>query len=763
MDIPTTPPAEDLLSHTLAFCGDCLNREDYTAAWQALCRAVSLAPQRPDILSHRGRLALFLKDSGTAQRDFAEALKLDPRCSAALSGLARCYMQQGDPAAAETAADRALGIDPADEESAGVKAEIQAERRSAQPRQLSSMDSRATPAERGDFVPTVGGGPAPGFNDRDETTEANRSNCAVRLEPLEVPTVGDTYTNGFLSHDLALDPEHLDALKILADWNLGQQRYQEAALTYGKLIGKEPARVELYLSLAKCFFELGDQATAESALEHALHLEPHNQLVRDNLSILREMPARSCQTAMRSSVPTRHSPPVVAESLACSNNAHLLDNQDPMKTQRVIAIRERQPAAIAQPVEAGNPEAALVAAIMRLAEGYFAKKQLAEARDSLSLLDAAAAHTSETLQTMGNLSVLLGQHEAGAAAFGRALALRPDNVPVLVALALMDLQLHQDPNFGDYLNRALALDPENPDALKLLADWSLAHGAYRDAVVTYGKLIDRHPNQVEVFLSIAKCFFGLGDRALTFQSLQHVLQLDPTNAMARDNLVALQSTETPAPGCASSADALPVAAARLLTEADAAYSQGDLAGAGEALNRAVNHAPRSVPLWVCLGNVEFQQNRFIAAFDAYRNACEIDPRNVDALVRLASISLRCENVTAFEENLSRALALDANNAQALCLLADATYSAGQFKEAAVQYERLLDEAPNDPELLLLMANCRYQTGHLPEARDYFERVLDLQPAHASAQANLQVVKQRLAAGQRAGPKSVAEDSLELVS
>ena len=267
MNASTTSPAQDLLSHTLAFCDDCLNRQDFTAAWQALSRAVSMAPNRADVLIHRGRLALFLKDTETAQRDFAAALKIDPRCSAALSGLARCYMQQADPTEAEAAADLAMGIDPADEEAAQVKAEIQAERRSAQPRRLSSMDSRATPAERGEFVPTAGGGPAPGFNDRDE-----------------------------------------DALKILADWNLGQQRYQEAALTYGKLIDKEPARVELYLSLAKCFFELGDQATAESALERALHLEPHNQLVQDNLSALRGLKTQALPAAL----PARELPPVAA-------------------------------------------------------------------------------------------------------------------------------------------------------------------------------------------------------------------------------------------------------------------------------------------------------------------------------------------------------------------------------------------------------------------------------------------------------------------
>jgi tetratricopeptide (TPR) repeat protein len=147
MATPTTPPAEDLLSHTLAFCDDCLNREDYTAAWQALCRAVNLAPNRADLLSHRGRLALFLKDTESARGDFAAALKIDPRCSAAWSGQARYYMQQGEAEEAEAAADRALGIDPVDEEAAQLNPEIQAERCKVQSPSISSMSSQANSAE----------------------------------------------------------------------------------------------------------------------------------------------------------------------------------------------------------------------------------------------------------------------------------------------------------------------------------------------------------------------------------------------------------------------------------------------------------------------------------------------------------------------------------------------------------------------------------------------------------------------------------------
>ena len=167
--------AQDLLIHTLAFCDDCLNRQDYTAAWQALCRAVSLDPNRADVLSHRGRLALFLKDTETAQRDFAAAIKLDPRCSAALSGLARCHWQLGEPAEAEAAAYRALDIDPLDENAIQIKTDLQAEPGNGQLHGPRNMDQLETSAEREDVLTEAADAPASPTADRDTAGTAIES------------------------------------------------------------------------------------------------------------------------------------------------------------------------------------------------------------------------------------------------------------------------------------------------------------------------------------------------------------------------------------------------------------------------------------------------------------------------------------------------------------------------------------------------------------------------------------------------------------
>ncbi|MGH7968280.1 MAG: hypothetical protein ACREIC_06070, partial [Limisphaerales bacterium] len=120
-DCPTT---EARITEELNGCAECLNRDDFSGAWQALCRAVSLAPKSAEMLSHRGHLALFLKRTETARHDFTEALRFDPRCAAAWAGMARYHFVRREWEQARAAAARALEIEPANEAATQVKAEL---------------------------------------------------------------------------------------------------------------------------------------------------------------------------------------------------------------------------------------------------------------------------------------------------------------------------------------------------------------------------------------------------------------------------------------------------------------------------------------------------------------------------------------------------------------------------------------------------------------------------------------------------------------
>ena len=114
------PEIEDLLSQELIHCNDCLSRGDFPEALQSLNRAVELAPGNPEILTHRGRLLVFLREFDRARADFDQAVQIDPRHPSAHSGLARCHFEKESYNEAETCARRALAIDPKNQEAGGI-------------------------------------------------------------------------------------------------------------------------------------------------------------------------------------------------------------------------------------------------------------------------------------------------------------------------------------------------------------------------------------------------------------------------------------------------------------------------------------------------------------------------------------------------------------------------------------------------------------------------------------------------------------------
>lgn len=408
---------------------------------------------------------------------------------------------------------------------------------------------------------------------------------------------------------------------------------------------------------------------------------------------------------------------------------------------------------------------AAVQAIQQAAEVHYQRQHPDAARDFLALLEPLSGHTAETLETLGNLNFLLGDFGSAATAYRRALELKPRKTALWLRLALTSRRLKDLAGLRSGLERCLALEPGHVEALKLLGDAHLEARRYRDAAMVYGRLVGRLPDQPELFLLLAKCFFELGDHATTRSALRHVLDLQPGNALAMENLRVLGPESSrpaaPAPGRllgranGKAGAVLPQAAREFLVRADAAYARGQIPAAIELMRQALQHAPHSVSLRVCLGNLQFQMGDFAGAFDSYRVACTADPANVDARVRLAATALRANQIATFEQSLRCALELDPQNPAAQRLLADTNYSAGRYQDAAARYTALLDEAPNDPELLLRLGNCRYRLGDRAAARDCFERVLEINPRHAIAKENLEQTQRLPGMGMASAPAGPA--------
>lgn len=184
---------------------------------------------------------------------------------------------------------------------------------------------------------------------------------------------------------------------------------------------------------------------------------------------------------------------------------------------------------------------ALVQDILQAAHTHYANNNVAAACDFLSLLDHCTGHTPETLQTLGNLRFVLGNYGSAAAAYQMALTHAPAHAGLWVALALTSRQLKDLETMQCALKSALDLEPGNPEGLKLLADELRDQCHYQEAAHIYGDLVQRGPRHLDNCLSLAKCFFELGDIPTAVSALRQVLALDPAHQSARENLVKLEA------------------------------------------------------------------------------------------------------------------------------------------------------------------------------------------------------------------------------
>ena len=186
--------------------------------------------------------------------------------------------------------------------------------------------------------------------------------------------------------------------------------------------------------------------------------------------------------------------------------------------------------------------AALLASTLGFANTHYAREDWLAARDFLSLAVEIAPHYPRLLGALGSLQFQLHEYPAACITFSAAVRRNPDDPDLHIQLAMVHLKLEHLEAAEAALNCALELRPDDPTALKLLADSKRDQGRYQEAGAIYGKLINQHPDQVGVFLSLAKCFFKRGDREGTQAALEFVLTLDPNNEIARENLMTLQAT-----------------------------------------------------------------------------------------------------------------------------------------------------------------------------------------------------------------------------
>ena len=192
-------------------------------------------------------------------------------------------------------------------------------------------------------------------------------------------------------------------------------------------------------------------------------------------------------------------------------------------------------------------KAALLDSIVTSADAHFAGKDLAAARDSLSLAVELAPERPEIRAALGSLQYQLQDYPAACASFTAATIQSPDNPDLLTQLAMTHIALKQEDDAKAALHQAVNLRHDHPTARQLLGSFDFTAKRYAAAAQHYCAAVGGNPNDVNLLLHLGKCLYELRDLASARWCFERTVVLEPANGIAAEALQVLHANESLTP------------------------------------------------------------------------------------------------------------------------------------------------------------------------------------------------------------------------
>ncbi|MBN1653879.1 MAG: tetratricopeptide repeat protein [Deltaproteobacteria bacterium] len=311
----------------------------------------------------------------------------------------------------------------------------------------------------------------------------------------------------------------------------------------------------------------------------------------------------------------------------------------------------------------------------------------------------------------------------------RELSRENANCPLVhVCMARAFLVWKRSARAFEELDKALALDPENIEALLALGDAHRLRGSYKESQTAYQRVLTLLPNDSRAFVGIGRIMAITNRRAEAVEAFRSAIRNDPQSPaiqfeLARliggdEGLTLLQQAVQGRPKWAEAEIALAelylssgkvdiaekIAAdvlKRTPTRADAYTILGrarlkvdNLQEAEKALRRALELVPNDPLAALTLANVLAESERYEEAFEQYRIAADLAPNDTEALVKAAELGMRLGRNALATGFLDRALERERNSAKILSLYADVLSARNDREQARRYYERAL-KAPGE--------------------------------------------------------------------
>lgn len=298
-----------------------------------------------------------------------------------------------------------------------------------------------------------------------------------------------------------------------------------------------------------------------------------------------------------------------------------------------------------------------------------------------------------------------GQLDVARSRYEQLLAKQPNNHEALHLLGALHLQQGNAARAAELIERALALNPDNPVYYGNLANALHSLGRDDEALVWLDRAVVRFPRHAETHYNrgIVQAAMKSADAAIA--SFAEATRLDPKNAAAFYNL------------------------------GNAYLFKEEFVAAAQAYEQATQLRPKYVKAWYNLGKSWREQGQDEPAVAAFSRALALDPAYAKAYYNrgnaLQSLKRHAEAVADYD----RCIALQPNDDVALVNKGNALLSQHDFVSAVDAYDRAISVKPDVAAYHNNKGNAFLGMRHTRRALDAYGRAIAVDPLEKDAHFN----------------------------
>jgi len=284
------------------------------------------------------------------------------------------------------------------------------------------------------------------------------------------------------------------------------------------------------------------------------------------------------------------------------------------------------------------------------------------------------------------------------------------------------------PSAVSYATKATQSRPNDLTMLALLAAAELRLSHWQEAKAAFGRVLAAKPDDVPSLLGMGHCELELKDDRAAVETLEHLLQLDPTQVLAHFYLSRAYS------GLGQTEQAQHEAAlhARMMQQISFTLPKGEMQRdeAAEAKARqllADHHEEEALRLfqenssgpsatqagaYVQVGAVYIAMGETEAALRCFDRALAIDPKARGANTYKGILALQQGDLSRAEQGFNAELAIDPNHPLAMAELGEVRYRQGRWADAA---DELVRSKTAIPTLLYMLCDSYFRVGNTASA------------------------------------------------